>query len=174
MMVVAWTVLVASAMAQNDMPKPGPEHKKLDVFVGTWTLDGDLKPGPMGAAGKMTETEKCDWMDGNFFLICHADAKVSMGDAAGVSVVSVMGYATDEKTYTYREFNSMGEYIEAKGALEGDTWTWTGDDKMNGTPTKNRFTMKMTSPTSYSFTYEMSEDGTKWILAMDGKATKSK
>jgi hypothetical protein len=171
MIVVAWTVLAASAMAQNDMPKPGPEHKKLEVFVGTWTLDGDLKPGPMGAGGKMTETETCDWMDGNFFVLCHAEAKTSMGDA---SAVSVMGYAADDKTYTYHEFNSLGEYMESKGALDGDTWTWTGDDKMNGTPIKGRFTIKMTSPSSYNFTYEMSPDGTKWTLAMDGKATKSK
>jgi hypothetical protein len=171
MILVAWTVLTASAMAQNDMPKPGPEHKKLEVFVGTWTLDGDLKPGAMGAGGKMTETEKCDWMDGDFFVICHAEAKTSMGDA---SAVSVMGYSPEDKTYTYREFNSLGEYMESKGTLDGDTWTWTGEDKMNATPTKGRFTMKMTSPSSYNFTYEMSQDGTKWTLAMDGKATKSK
>lgn len=170
MILVVWAVLAASALAQTDMPKPGPEHKKLEAFAGTWTLDGDLK-GPSGSGGKMTETEKCEWMDGNFFLMCHADAKTTMGDA---SAVSFMGYSTDAKNYTYREFNSMGEYMESKGANDGDTWIWTGDDKMNGTTVKARFTMKMTSPTSYDFTYEMSQDGTKWTLVMDGKATKAK
>jgi hypothetical protein len=34
--------------------------------------------------------------------------------------------------------------------------------------------MKITSPTTYNFTYEMSPDGTKWNLIMDGKAIKSK
>lgn len=171
MIMAIWSVLVVTAAAQTDMPKPGPEQKKLDIFAGSWTLDGDLKPGPMGAGGKMTENEKCEWMDGNFFLICHAEAKTSMGDA---SAVSVMGYSTDDKTYTYREFNSMGEYMEAKGAVDGETWTWTGDDKMNGTTVKGKFTMKMASPTSYTFTYEMSPDGAKWTTVMDGKATKSK
>jgi hypothetical protein len=171
MILVVWTVLAASAVAQMDMPKPGPEHKKLDVFAGSWTLDGDIKPGPMGAGSKLTETEKCEWMDGSFFLVCHAEAKTTMGDA---SAFSVMGYSSDDKNYTYREFNSMGEYMESKGALDGDTWTWTGDDKMNGSTVKGRFTMKMTSPTSYNFTYEMSKDGTNWTLVMDGKATKAK
>lgn len=171
MILVVWTVLAALAMAQNDMPKPGVDHKKLEVFAGTWTLDGDLKPGPMGGGGKMTETEKCEWMDGSFFLMCHSEYKTTMGDA---SAVSVMGFSTDDKTYTYHEFNSMGEHMEAKGALDGDTWVWTGDDKMNGATVKDRFTMKMTSPTSYNFTYEMSQDGTKWTLVMDGKATKAK
>jgi hypothetical protein len=39
---------------------------------------------------------------------------------------------------------------------------------------KGRFTMKITSSTSYNFTYEMSEDGTKWTNVLEGKATKGK
>lgn len=169
MFLLACSMLASAAFAQMDMPKPGPEHKKLEVFAGTWTLDGDIKPGPWGTGGKLTETEKCDWMDGNFFIICHADAKTTMGDA---TAMSFMGYSTDDKTYTYREFNSVGEYMEAKGATDGDTWTWSGDDKMNGATIKTKFTMKLTSPTAYSFTYETSPDGTKWTVVMDGKATK--
>ncbi len=32
--------------------------------------------------------------------------------------------------------------------------------------------MKITSPTSYNFTFEMSQDGKTWTTIMDGKATK--
>ena len=32
--------------------------------------------------------------------------------------------------------------------------------------------MKVVSPTSYTFKYEMSQDGTSWTTVMDGKATK--
>lgn len=39
---------------------------------------------------------------------------------------------------------------------------------------KGRFTMKVLSPTSYSFKYEMSQDGTTWNTVMDGKSTKDK
>jgi len=39
---------------------------------------------------------------------------------------------------------------------------------------KGRFIMKITSPTSYNFSFEMSPDGAKWTQIMDGKATKSK
>jgi hypothetical protein len=171
MILTAWLVLAAAAFAQMEMPKPGPEHKKLDAFAGTWTLDGDMKPGPMGNGGKMTETQKCEWMEGNFYLVCHADFKSSMGNGTGLSI---MGYSTDDKAYTYREFNSFGEFMDSKGSADGDTWVWTGDEKMGGTVIKGRFTMKITSPTSYSFTSEISQDGTKWTLVMDGKATKAK
>jgi hypothetical protein len=171
-MLATWLVLAVAAQAQMGAPKPGPEHKKLDTFAGVWTLEGDIKAGPMGQSGKMTEHENCEWMEGGFFLVCHADFKSeSMGSGSGISV---MGYSTDDKVYTYREFNSYGEFEDSKGALDGDTWTWTGDEKVGGSTIKGRFIMKITSPTTYNFSYEMSQDGTKWNTVMDGKATKAK
>jgi len=166
-----WLVLVATAVAQMEMPKPGPEHKKLDIFAGSWTLEGDMKPGPMGPGGKMTESEKCEWMEGGFYLVCHSDFKSSMGNGSGISV---MGYSADEKSYTYREFNSWGEFDDSKGSIDGDTWTWTSDEKMGGMSMKGKFTMKITSPTTYNLTFERSQDGTKLTTVMDGKATKGK
>ncbi len=171
MILAAGLMLATAALAQTEMPKPGPEHKKLEMFAGTWTVEGDMKPGEMGPGGKVTETERCEWMEGAFFLVCHADFKSSMGNGSGISV---MGYSGDDKAYTYREFNSFGEFMDSKGSADADTWVWTGDEKMGGTVIKSRFTMKITSPTSYSFTSEISQDGTKWTLVMDGKATKAK
>jgi hypothetical protein len=159
-----------SASAQMPMPKPAPELKNLDYFVGAWTLDGNEKPGPMGPGGKMTETETCKWMAGGFFLVCSVDFKsVSMGSGTGTSY---LGYNTEDKVYTYDGFNSTGEAEHAKGTLEGNTWTWTSDEKMNGQTVKGRFTMKTLSPTSYTFQFEMSGDGTNWTTAMDGTAKK--
>ena len=169
MILTACLLISAPALAQMDMPKPGPEHKKLDMFVGSWALDGDMKASPMGPGGKMTESEKCAWMEGGFFVVCHSDFKSSMGDGTGISV---MGYSADDKAYTYREFNSWGEFDDSKGSVDGDTWTWTSDEKMGDKVVKGRFIMKMTSATAYNFTYEMSSDGTKWTMAVDGKATK--
>jgi uncharacterized protein DUF1579 len=158
-----------AAVPQTQPPKPGPELKKLDIFVGSWTLDGTMKPGSMGPGGTMTESEKCEWMEGGFYLVCHSDYKSSMGNGVGLSV---MGYSTDDKAYTYREFNSFGEFDDSRGMVDGDTWSWTSDEKMGGMTMKGRFTMKMTSATSYTFTFDMSQDGTKWDTVMEGKASK--
>jgi hypothetical protein len=68
----------------------------------------------------------------------------------------------------------MGEVTHSPGELSGDLWTFTNDMKMGPQTMKGRWTMKVTSPTSYDFKYEMSQDGTKWEAVMDGKATKSK
>jgi hypothetical protein len=169
MILAAALALAAAAVAQGEPPKPGPEVKKLDAFAGTWTLDGTMKPGPMGPGGSMTENEKCEWMEGGFYVVCHADYKSSMGNGIGLAV---MGYSVEDKVYTYREFNSFGEFDDSKGTLDGDTWTWTSDEKMGGMTMKGRFTMKMTSATSYNFMFDMSQDGTKWTTVMEGKATK--
>jgi Protein of unknown function (DUF1579) len=171
MILAAWLGLAGAGWAQMEMPKPGAEYKKLDVFAGSWTLDGDLKPGAMGPGGKMTESEKCEWMDGGFFLVCHTDFKSGMGDGVGLAV---MGYSNENKSYTYREFNSWGEFDDSKGSVDGDTWTWTSDEKVRDKTVKGRFTTKMTSPTAYDFSFEMSPDGTTWTTVMDGKATKGK
>ena len=37
---------------------------------------------------------------------------------------------------------------------------------------KGRYTMKVLSPTSYTMKYELSQDGSNWTTAMEGKATK--
>jgi hypothetical protein len=169
MILAAALMLATAAMAQMETPKPAPELKKLDVFVGTWALDGTMKPGMMGPGGTMTENEKCEWMEGGFYLVCHSDYKSSMGNGVGLSV---MGYSSEDKAYTYREFSSDGEFVDSKGALDGDTWTWTNDEKMGGMSMKGRFTIHMTSAASYTFVFDMSQDGTKWSTLMEGKASK--
>ena len=174
LILAAVLVLATASAAVAQMPKPGVEVKKLDVFAGTWTLQGDLKPGPMGSGATVTENEKCEWMEGRFFLVCHTDFKSSMGNGVGTSV---MGYSADDKGYTYREFNSWGEFTDSKGSVDGDTWTWINDEKADGGKMiKGRFTMKMTSSTSYTLHLrDVAGRGEDWTdVAMDGKATKGK
>jgi len=150
-------------------PKPGPELKKLDYFVGNWDSTGDSKPGPMGPGGTMTMQTNAKWMDGGFFVVQNNSFKSPMGDGTGMSLI---GYDPQEKVYTYYEFNSMGEAFQAKGNVDGDTWTWLSDMKMGPQTAKSRFTEKILSPTAYNFKFEMSMDGTTWNTVMDGKATK--
>lgn len=155
-----------------EIPSPAPELKKLDYFVGTWTLEGDMEPGPMGPGGKMTETDHNQWMDGGFFLVVRSEFTIAtMGSGTGVAY---MGYDPNEKGYTYDEFNSMGEAIHSKGTVEGDTWIWSGERKTDGGTTRTRWIVKIVSPISYNFKFEMSADGTNWNTVVEGKATGQK
>jgi hypothetical protein len=165
---VLLTGIATLAFGQMPMPKPAPELKQLDWMAGQWKLDGDAKPSPMGPGGKMSMTEDIHWMQGNFFLVSHSKfSGAGMGEGSGISVI---GYDSDAKKFTYNEFNSFGEASKSTGTVDGKTWTWYGEDKMG----KGKFIMNIASPTSYTFQYDMSPDGNTWTTLMTGTATKVK
>ena len=159
-----------AAFGQMEAAKPAPELKKLDYFAGNWTSVGDVKPGPMGKGGKAVVHEQIAWMEGKYFLVTHGKYETPEGNG---TEIAFLGYDTQEKVYTYDEFDSQGEAVHAKGTVDGDTWTWTSEFKMGDKTMKNRFTEKVVSPTEYSYKFEMSPDGTNWNLVMDGKDTKN-
>ena len=166
---MAAVILVSATFAQQEAAKPDADHQKLNYFVGNWTTEGHMKPGLMGRGGKLTITENTVWMDGGFFIITHST--VDAGAMGTSTEIAVMGYDSDEKIYTYDEFSSTGEVTRSKGTFKNDTWTWMNDMKMGSQTVKGRYTVKVLSPTSYSYKFEMS-DGDKWNLVMDGKSVK--
>jgi hypothetical protein len=163
-------VVAVSAVAQMPPPaKPAPELARLDYLAGKWTTEGEMKPGPMGPGGKITSDDEAHWQDGKFFLVLQGKFKGAMGDG---SSLALMGYNPDKKVYTYNEFNSMGQATKAEGTVDGKTWTWTSDENFGGQAFKGRYSMTEVTPTSYTYKYEMSQDGQNWTLVMDGKSTK--
>ena len=166
------TTLLFSAVAfgQMAMPKPAPELKKLDYFNGNWKIEGDMKPSPMGPGGKWTQTAHNEWFPGNFFLVMNSTySGAGMGEAKGMAHI---GYNPEEKVYTYHEFTSMGEDSSSKGTLDGDTWTWTSEEKFGGQTMRGRFIIKQLSPTAYTVKYDMAPPNGDFATMMEGKATK--
>jgi len=169
---VSILVLFATASWAQMAPKPGPEVKKLDYFVGTWNVEGTIAPGPWGAGGKFSSTDSTEWMSGNFFVVGHSDFKLPPEVGGEGKATSFMGYDTDENVYTYSEFNSQGRREVSKGTVSGDTWTWTSTQNYGGQEIKQKMTIKVLSPASYGLKFEISMDGTNWTTFMDAKATK--
>jgi Protein of unknown function (DUF1579) len=158
-----------SAGAETEIPKPPPELKKLDYFAGTWTAEGDIKPGPLGPGGKFTGTNHVRWMDGGFFLVTQSEFHGAMGKG---TETAYMGYDSNDKMYTYDSFNSLGEADHARGNLDGDTWTWQSETRMGPQTIRGRLTIKVLSATACTFRFEVSTDGTTWNTMMEGKDTK--
>lgn len=171
---VAFGVLAAAAAAQAqekkmETPKPGPEVKKLAYFVGTWQSEGELKPNPFMPAGKYTSTDRCEWFHGGFQVVCHSTGKGPSGATYGLGILA---YNPAEKTYTYYGIDNTGWAEGSKGTVEGMTWVYTSESKMGDKTYHGRYGMTETSPTSYTFKYESSEDAKNWTLVMEGKATR--
>jgi hypothetical protein len=170
---VIFAVLLLSSLfaaaQQPPMPKPGPEHKNLAYFVGNWKTTGDLKPGPMGPGGKFTGADHIEWMAGGFFLVSHTQGTSSMGNWTGLAIY---GYDTAKKVYTYDEFNSNGEVVHATGTFDGKVWAWSSEMTMGANTVKTHFILTETSPTAYTYKFEMSQDGANWATVMDGGGAK--
>ncbi len=162
---------VVLAQAPSSPPKPGPEHQKLAYFAGKWASEGDTKPGAFGPGGKFTFTETCEWFAGGFALVCHSEGKFGENTEKGLSV---MAYDPSEKTYIYFETSSSGENVYSHGTVAGDTWTWNNEGKMNGKPTRARFTLKQVSADSATYKFEMAAGDEPLKLVMEGKQTRVK
>ena len=145
---------VSPAQDASQMPKPGPEHKKLQYFVGTWNVEYDIKASPMAPA----------------ILVTNSEGKASFGEFKGLSV---MGYNAEEKVYTYDGFDSLGHAEHYKGTMQGDSLIWTSESEMAGKTTKWRIIAKQISPTLYTMKLEMGSEGA-WTTVMEGKGTKVK
>src|SRR5918992_422641 len=115
------------ALAQApEAPKPGPELKLLQYFVGKWTSEGEMKPGPMGPGGRITGSDTCEWFEGRFAVICRSEGKTPMGPSKSIGILS---YSPEEKVYTYYGVDSSGMTMTSipRGTVQGDTWTYTDE-----------------------------------------------
>jgi hypothetical protein len=164
---------MARAQEPEGPPKPGPEHKKLGYFVGDWRTQGEMKPGPMGPGGKFTGTDKCEWFEGGFAVVCRSEGKGPGGPMKGLGILS---YSPEEKVYTYTGTDSMGMTMTTvpRGTVQGNTWTYNDESMMGGEKTKSRVVIKELSPKEYSFTMELQGKDGKWMPMMESKSTKVK
>jgi Protein of unknown function (DUF1579) len=169
--VVSFVGLQLASMAQTPPAKPGPEHERLGYFVGKWTTEGEMKPGPMGPGGKLTSSDTCEWFEGGFAVVCRGEGTTPMGPNKSLGI---LGYSTEEKAYTYYGVdNSMMSMTSVPhGTLTGDTWTYTDESQMGGQKVKSRVTIKELSPTAYTFTMELQGPDGKWTPLMESKSTK--
>jgi hypothetical protein len=152
-------------------PKPGPEHVRLGYFVGKWTVEGEMKPGPMGPGGKFTSSDTCEWFEGRFSVICRSEGRSPMGSSKNIGI---LGYSAEEKVYTYYgvDNTSMTMASVPRGTVRGDTWTYTDEATMGGQKVKSRVTIKELSPSAYTFRMEMQGPDGKWMPLMESKNSK--
>jgi uncharacterized protein DUF1579 len=171
--VVVTMSCAAGLFAQAPPQKPGPEHKKLEYFVGKWASTGEIKASPFGPAGKLTSTDACEWFQGGFAVVCDSQGTMPTGPMKGLAV---MGYSADQKMYTYYGLDSSAMSMTSvpKGTVEGDTWTYNDESMMGGQTVTSRFVMKILSPDSYTFKWEAVGPDKKWMTIMDGTATRTK
>lgn len=156
-------------------PKPGAEHKKLEVWVGTWSTQGEVKSGNgYGVpAGKFSRTDQFRWLPGGFFLQHTRDGK---GPENEIHHMSMVGYSPTLGKYTWTWFD-LASPASASFTMtsSGDRWVTTGGGTSRaGKAFQERCTNDFLATGSITFTCATSPDGKTWTASLEGKATKVK
>lgn len=154
------------AQAPPAPPKPGPEHKKLEYFVGRWTVESEIKANGYVPAGKTVSTETCTWGPGGFYVESRAEG----GELP--TRLAIVGYDSHAKVYTSYYASSVGLVGTGTGRVSGNTWTWMVEDKFAGNAFRGRTTIMMSSPTQYTMKYEMADEKGGYTAILEGTATK--
>jgi hypothetical protein len=169
--VLACASSVIGAGAQSQTTR-GPEVKKLEVMVGRFTVEDELKAGVMGPnspAMKYTGTDDCRWTAGDFAVICSA--VLHMG-AKKYTETSFIYYDPTAKTYRYHAVDSSGEIENKSGTVSRDTWTWLGESTIAGKLYHTRYIMKFVSKDSFEYTDESGESENSMKVFVSGKETR--
>jgi hypothetical protein len=163
---------LALAQEPEEKPTPGPEHKKLNYFVGDWITEGETKPNPFMPAGKFTSNDSCKWFEGGFAVVCNYKGKGPAGPTKGLGV---LGYSPEAKAYTYYGLDNspMVMLSVPRGTVQGDTWVYDDESEMGGKTVKSRYTIQETTQASYTFKWELLGEDGSWLTIMEGKSTKS-
>ncbi len=172
--VITCLLTCALAAAQQAQPAPAPEQPTqqqlmMNYFAGDWTLTGTTKVDPKDPGAPFTATEHAAWVPGGFFLETHSVMKGPMGNVHGTRV---MEYNPSNQLFTYNAYNSLGEHTMAVGKVQGKTWVWNSEQKLNGIVVKGRYTVTFISPDSYSFTREVQKPKGGWSIVQQGTATR--
>jgi hypothetical protein len=153
-LVVGCLVLGVSPVGAQPMPKPGPEHEKLQRFVGNW----DVTVSFMGAESKATATYKMVlgglWLTEDF-----------AGEFAGMKFEGrgVVGYDPIRKKYMATWIDSMSPTLMVmEGAFSKDdkTYTETGEGPgHDGKLQKMKSIFEFKDKDTFVFTMYMTADG---------------
>jgi hypothetical protein len=173
---VSATLLVVSpglALAQSPggPPKPGPEQQRLGYFVGTWHGEAEIKPNAFMPAGKTSSDDVCSWFEGGYAVVCNSSGSSPMGPT---KEIGIMGYSTDEKAYTYYAVDNgpMAMASVPHGTFKAGTWVFDDESKMGGQMVKSRYVVNETSPSAYTFKWEMVGKDGAWHTIVEGTSTK--
>jgi hypothetical protein len=161
----------AAMQAQAPAPKPDPEVKKLHVWVGHWTFDGEQKPGPLGPGGKFTGECNCHMILGGFFLQCQCQERLLNSE---MPVLEIFGYDPVNKNFASEFYWGDGSRSPWVLTITGNTSAWTGKWTLAGKQYQVKQNIVL-SPDLTSMTHkgEISADGETWTPFLEAEWTKA-
>jgi hypothetical protein len=165
---LAIVVLAVALLAQTAAPKPGPEQKKLNIWVGDWTYEGEYQATPLGPAGKYVGKMAVRSILGDFFVEFQ-------GKEGSLSWQEVDGYDALNKTFFWTGFGSDGNVNAVTYTINGTTVEYSGTVRLGEKQYRIRGTCVFAADfMSFVDKREFSVDGQTWMPNFQGKSVKTK
>jgi hypothetical protein len=165
-------LFAVALQAQTPASKPGPEHKKLEIWVGDWTYEGETKATPLGPADKYTAKMTVRPILNGFFVEFRGEEK---GAKETTQWAEIDGYDPVANKYVWHGFTSSGGTSTVAYTIEGTTVPYSGTQIAGGKQYKIRGTCIFTPDfMTWIEKREVSVDGTSWIPLSESKFTKIK
>ena len=165
-------LVAVASQAQTIGPKPGPEQKKLEVWVGNWTVQGESKASPIGPASKYSNKATWQMSLGGFVLEGRFVSHSASVDTQGMQV---MAYDAANKNFTLAMYFSDGLIQHGTVTVSGNTWSGKGSVIADGKQYQWRGTDVLSGDlTVDTYTAEISTDGKTWLPWVEEKLTRIK
>jgi Protein of unknown function (DUF1579) len=169
---LAVLVFAVSIWAQTAPPKPDPELKKFEVFVGHWTYEGEYKAGPLGSGSKVTGELTIKPILGGFFFRNQGAEKGPMGE---MEFMEIVGYDPVKKNIASNEYHDDGIMLSGAYAFNGNTCTYAGKFIVGGkTYMVKNVLILAADMMSLTAKGDISTDGNAWTPWLEAKYTKTK
>ena len=171
-LLIAGFVSTVIAQGPGQAPKPDPEFQKLEMLVGRWTYDGEYKPGPLGAGGKITGEYTAKFILNGFALEAHTTEKGAMGETRYLEIDS---YDAAKQKIAFHVYTDNGSGNSGTISVNGNTVTWEGKLVAAGQEYRFRVPIVFAADRRSATTKaEISSDGKSWAPFFEFKYRKSK
>jgi hypothetical protein len=165
-------LFAVAVQAQSPAPKPGPEHKKLEVWVGDWTYEGVNLATPFRPASKYTGTATVRPVLDGFFVEWHGEEK---GPTATKQWLEIDSYDALNKKFMWNNFSSDGSFNSVTYTIEANTVSFSGASFQGEKQYKIRGSVVFAPDLMSSVEKgEVSADGKTWIPSYENSWTKTK
>jgi hypothetical protein len=148
--------------AIDQKPVLGPEHKRLDAFVGKWTAVGHTAAEPSRPSENMTQQHTYEWLPGRFHLVHHWDGRIGQHESKGIEIIS---WDAGSDAYEAHFFDSDGWARTFQARARDRVWTFSG--------TRERCSVMFSEDgKTMAIHWDRSPDGQSWQPLCDVKATR--
>ena len=130
----------AAMEMMQKLATPGEGHKKLDVFVGSWTFKASMWMDPSKPPEVTDGTSEQKWVLGGRFLEQRAEGKMMGGPFSGFGYT---GYDNYKKKYVSTWMDTLGTaMLEMTGTFDKSGKVLTSSGKMDDPMTGKSCTMR--------------------------------